>query len=79
KQVKDGDKHVPHRAGELVSRAHAVLGRPTVTPQTNHVLEHFARRSLADANQKWKKDAYPPLIENALRQLLASAPDLQTS
>jgi uncharacterized protein (DUF1800 family) len=79
KQVKDGDKHVPHKANELVSRAHAVLGRPTVTPQTEHILEHFARRSLADANQKWKKDAYPPLIENALRQLLASAPDLQTS
>jgi uncharacterized protein (DUF1800 family) len=79
KQVKNGDKHVPHKAGELVSRAHAVLGRPTVTPQTEHILEHFARRSLADANQKWKQDAYPPLIENALRQLLASAPDLQTS
>jgi uncharacterized protein (DUF1800 family) len=78
-QVKDGDKHVPHKANELVSRAHAVLGRPTVTPQTEHILEHFARSSLADANQKWKKDAYPPLIENALRQLLASAPDLQTS
>jgi uncharacterized protein (DUF1800 family) len=79
KQVKDGDKHVPHNADELVSRAHAVLGRPTVTAQTEHVLNHFARRSLADANQKWKKDAYPPLIENAIRQLLASAPDLQTS
>jgi uncharacterized protein (DUF1800 family) len=79
KQVKDGDKHVPHKANELVSRAQAVLGRPTVTPQTEHILEHFARRSLADADQKWKKDAYPPLIENALRQLLASAPDLQTS
>ena len=79
KQVKSGDKHVPHKAGELVARAHAVLGRPTVTPQTEHILEHFARRSLADANQKWKQDAYPPLIENALRQLLASAPDLQTS
>jgi hypothetical protein len=56
-----------------------VLGHPTVTPQTEHVLHHFARRSLADAHDKWKKDAYPPLIENALRQLLASAPDLQTS
>jgi uncharacterized protein (DUF1800 family) len=79
KLVKDGDKHVPYKAEELVARAHAVLGRPTVTPQTEHILEHFARRSLADANQHWKKDAYPPLIENALRQLLASAPDLQTS
>jgi hypothetical protein len=79
KLVKGNDKHVPHKANELVDRAHAVLGRPTVTAQTNHILKHFATRSLADANQKWKKDAYPPLIENALRQLLASAPDLQTS
>jgi uncharacterized protein (DUF1800 family) len=79
KLVKDGDKHVPHKPDQLVSRAHAVLGHPTVTAQTEHILKHFARRSLADAHDKWKKDAYPPLIENALRQLLASAPDLQTS
>ena len=79
KLVKNGDKHVPHKADALVSRAHAVLGHPTVTPQTEHILHHFAKRSLADAHDKWKKDAYPPLIENALRQLLASAPDLQTS
>jgi hypothetical protein len=38
----------------------------------------FAKRSLADADAGWKKRQYPPLIENALRQLLASAPDLQT-
>ena len=27
---------------------------------------------------RWKKEQYPALIENALRQLLASSPDLQT-
>jgi hypothetical protein len=33
---------------------------------------------MADANADWKKRSYPPLVENALRQLLATAPDLQT-
>jgi hypothetical protein len=34
---------------------------------------------MGDATARWKKEQYPPLIENALRQLLATAPDLQTS
>jgi hypothetical protein len=33
---------------------------------------------MGDATARWKKEQYPPLIENALRQLLATAPDLQT-
>ena len=65
-------------AGKLVDRAQSLLGRPTLTGQTEATLEGFAKRALADANAKWKKEQYPALIENALRQLMASSPDLQT-
>ena len=69
---------MPAHADKLVARALALLGDPTLTAQTEKALMRFAKRSLADADAGWKKRQYPPLIENALRQLLASAPDLQT-
>jgi uncharacterized protein (DUF1800 family) len=69
---------VPHDAGKLLDRARALLGNPALTAQTEAALEHFAKRALADADATWKKRQYPPLIEDALRQLVASAPDLQT-
>ena len=43
------------------------------------VLADFAARSLHDATADWEQRAYPVLAENALRQLIASSPDLQTS
>jgi uncharacterized protein (DUF1800 family) len=76
--LKENAKHVPHHADKLLERASALLGEPTISGPTEAALRRFAKRSLADANAEWKKRNYPPLIENALRQLLASAPDLQT-
>jgi len=76
--LKDNAKHVPHDPHKLLHRAEAVFGHPTLTGQTEATLTRFARRAMADANADWKKRSYPPLVENALRQLLATAPDLQT-
>jgi uncharacterized protein (DUF1800 family) len=76
--LKESAKHVPGEADKLVHRARALLGEPTLTGQTEATLTRFARHALGDANARWKKQQYPPLIENALRQLLATAPDLQT-
>ena len=51
-----------------------------MTARTHGDLKRFANRALHDArNSDWKKKQYPALIENALRQLLATSPDLQTS
>jgi uncharacterized protein (DUF1800 family) len=77
--LKDNAKHVPHNPQKLLHRAHALLGHPTLTGHTEATLAHFAKRAMADAKSDWKKRSYPPLVENALRQLLATAPDLQTS
>jgi uncharacterized protein (DUF1800 family) len=77
--LKEGAKNVPDEAHKLVARAHALFGGPTLTGQTEATLSRFAKRALEDANARWKKEQYPPLVENALRQLLATAPDFQTS
>ena len=73
----DKDK-LPADAAKLHHRAQTFLGRPTLSGHTNAVLHGFARKSLSDADEKWQKEQYPALIENALRQLLASSPDYQT-
>jgi uncharacterized protein (DUF1800 family) len=78
RRLKEDAKHVPHEADKLVARARALLGKPSLTGPTEAALHRFAKRALADADAGWKKRQYPPLIENALRQLLATAPDLQT-
>jgi uncharacterized protein (DUF1800 family) len=72
-------KQRPRDADRLVGAAHAFLGRPTLTAATHAALRHFAAASLEDANASWKKEQYPSLIENALRQLIAVSPDYQTS
>ena len=75
----NGDKaKLPADAAKLLTRAEAFFGKPVLTGRTHAELKRFARHALGDANARWKKEQYPALIENALRQLLASSPDLQT-
>jgi uncharacterized protein (DUF1800 family) len=69
----------PFDADKLVERALAFWGTPPLTSATHRALRTFAARTLGDADRTWKKKQYPPLVENALRQLIAVSPDLQTS
>ena len=62
----------------LVDRALAFWGSPTISPTTYATLVAFAERSLALADRTWKRAQYPVLVQNALRQLIAASPDLQT-
>ncbi len=62
---------------QIVRGALALFGNPTIRKETHGALLAFARTSLKNANG-WKADAYPPLVTNAVRQLLAVSPDLQT-
>jgi uncharacterized protein (DUF1800 family) len=78
RQLKPDKAKLPDNASKLLARAEGFLGQPVLTAQTHAELRHFAKRALGDANAKWKKEQYPALIENALRQLMASSPDLQT-
>jgi uncharacterized protein (DUF1800 family) len=73
---KKGPK-VPNDPEAIVKGALAVLGNPTIRPETHNELLTFARSSLKTATG-WKAESYPPLVANAVRQLLAVSPDLQT-
>jgi uncharacterized protein (DUF1800 family) len=76
--LKTSEK-APLDADKLVARALAFWGTPPLSPRTKRALRTFAARALADADREWKKKQFPPLVENALRHLIAISPDLQTS
>jgi uncharacterized protein (DUF1800 family) len=59
-------------AAKLVDQAVAFWGRPPLTKATRGVLLRFAQRNLAAG-------ASPADVEFALRQLIATSPDLQTA
>ena len=54
-----------------------VLGNPTIRRETHSELVAFARGSLR-GKTGWQAETYPMLVANAVRQLLAVSPDLQT-
>ena len=76
--IDDWRGRLPLDAGNLVDRALAFWGNPTITAPTRSTLRTFAENALADADSSWKRAEYPVLIVNALRVLLAVSPDYQT-
>ncbi len=42
-------------------------------------MNRFAALALRDGKADWEQQAYPFLVENALRQLIGVSPDMQTS
>jgi uncharacterized protein (DUF1800 family) len=65
----------PASATELLARAQRFLGSPALTPATRQVLLDFARRTLAGATDA----STHVMVENALRQLIAISPEVQTA
>src|SRR5207244_1387782 len=82
KRALDPD-HPPHDEpfdpNALVDRALSFWDNPPLADSTRGVLVQFATSALAAAKADWERKANPPQIENALRQLIAMTPDLQTS
>ena len=76
----DPAKSTAADAQTVLSRALAFWNHPAVSDATHAALLQFAHTALGDAGrQKWKQQQYPALVENALRQLIAVSPDVQTS
>jgi hypothetical protein len=75
--------HPPHGEpgdpGSLLAKALEFWNNPPLTDSTRRALLEFATRATASAKAGWERHAYPVLIENALRQLIAVSPDLQTA
>ena len=70
---------LPVEPKALVDGALAFWGHPSVRPETRAALVTFATRAMADARSSRQKKSYRVLTANALRQLIAVSPDLQTS
>jgi uncharacterized protein (DUF1800 family) len=70
---------LPAEPAALVDAAIKFWGSPTLRPATRAALLQFATKAMGDADQRWKKTSYRFLTANALRQLVAVSPDLQTS
>jgi uncharacterized protein (DUF1800 family) len=70
---------LPSEPQALVDGAIKFWGSPTLRPATRAALVGFATKAMSDADQRWKKTSYRFLTANALRQLIAVSPDLQTS
>jgi hypothetical protein len=70
---------LPSDAAQLVDRAVAFWGSPTLSGPVRGGLERYAADTLAAADEPWKKTTYPVLALNALRMLVATSPDYLTS
>jgi uncharacterized protein (DUF1800 family) len=68
---------VPNDPEAIVIGALALFGNPTIRRETRAELVGFARGSLR-GKTGWQAETYPILVSNAIRQLLAVSPDLQT-
>lgn len=71
--------NVNETAAEAVATARAYWGNPNLSSTTVNVLNDFAQKSQDAANSNWKKKPYRVMRQNALRTLIATSPDIQTS
>jgi uncharacterized protein (DUF1800 family) len=76
----DSEAYDPEEgAGEALARALRFWGNPTISQATRKELVRFCQRVDAVATEEWQQGTYRALRQNALRILIASSPDFQTS
>ena len=78
-RVDDDNYSETESAAKAVQKALRFWGNPTLTLQTEKELLRFARRVEGAAEAEWQQGTYRGLRQNALRMLVATSPDLQTS
>jgi uncharacterized protein (DUF1800 family) len=79
-QLDPGKAKAPYDATKLLTAALGFWHQPPLGKPTHQALHTFAHRALGDAaGTDWKKKAYPPMVENALRHLIAVSPELQAA
>jgi hypothetical protein len=64
---------------QAVKKAMRFWGDPTISKATRGELIKFARQVEAAATAEWQQTKYRGLRQNALRILIATSPDFQTS
>jgi uncharacterized protein (DUF1800 family) len=74
------NKTMPMKTSQLLNEALTFWNEPTLGPVTTRALTRFADRALTDvAGESWKREQYPPMVQNALRHLIAMSPELQAA
>jgi uncharacterized protein (DUF1800 family) len=77
------DSEAPYDAKETskeaLNRALRYWGKPTLTDKTRKELLRFGNRVEAIAKEDWQKESYRALRQNALRTLIVTSPDYETS
>jgi uncharacterized protein (DUF1800 family) len=80
RQLDPGKAKEAATAEQVYARALKFWNDPPLSAGTEYQLKAFAKRAIADAgNADWKQKQYPVMVEQALRQLIAVSPDLQTA
>jgi uncharacterized protein (DUF1800 family) len=78
--VDPGKRKEPDDAGKLLDTALAFWRNPVLADGSVSALKTFMANALGDAKgQQWKQQQYPPMVLNALKHLIATAPELQTA
>jgi hypothetical protein len=77
------DEEAPYDESEgpalAVRRALAYWGGPTIGPATRRALERYAGAVESVATEDWQQSTFRALRQNALRLLIATSPEMQTS
>jgi hypothetical protein len=66
-------------AAWALNKALGALHNPTLTSETRQTLAEFSSTCLPGSMREWQKSPYRAMRFNALRQLVATCPDYQTS
>jgi len=75
----DAPYDVKETSREALNRALKYWGKPTLTDKTRKELLRFGSRVEAMAKEEWQQEAYRALRQNALRTLIVTSPDYESS
>jgi uncharacterized protein (DUF1800 family) len=76
----DARPSIPRAPTQLVDNALAFWGNPPVSTETRGALQRFAEKSMAAAVADDNRlKAFPVMVTNALRHLVAASPEMQTA
>jgi hypothetical protein len=64
---------------EALTSALAYWGNPPLSPESQRCIAAFAQSCLPTEMAEWQQSPYRALRQNALRMLIATAPDMQVS
>jgi uncharacterized protein (DUF1800 family) len=71
---------MPTQTAPQLAEALSFWKQPKLGPATTRAVTRFADAALTDiAGASWKQEQYPPMVQNALRHLIAMSPEFQAA